>query len=251
MDGGVDAHGGVDGVFAHELLVDFENALQLVVDLFAGELAAVGFAELGDVEIDLLAALDALAHSADAVDDKADDVSAEEIAVLGIQLFADIPAVGLGDRDGGTAVVGVSRYPDSPAFSPYRFRDEAAFVFAGNSGGVDLNHFGVTVMDSLLVADAYGRAGIDDRVGRASEDQAVSAGTHDGGVAGDRLDAHGSEVLGDNSAAGVFRVFDDAEKFPAFVFFDEAGDFPAADLLIEGIEKLLAGGCSGVGGPVL
>ena len=43
----------------------------------------------------------------------------------------------------------------------------------------------------------------------------------------------------------------DGEKLPAFVFFDFAVGFVAADLFVERVEKLLAGGCAGERGAVI
>ncbi len=54
-----------------------------------------------------------------------------------------------------------------------------------------------------------------------------------------------------DAAAGAFGVEDGGEELPAFVLGDFAFGFVAADLLVEGVEELLAGGCSGEGGAVV
>ena len=69
---------------------------------------------------------------------------------------------------------------------------------------MNLNHFGVTVLGTLLVADRDGTTGVDDRVGRFSEDQSVSTSRHDDGVGGECFDFHRPEVLrGDASASAL------------------------------------------------
>ena len=62
---------------------------------------------------------------------------------------------------------------------------------------------------------------------------------------------HGAEVHGDDAAAGAFAVEDGGEELPAFVLGDFAFGFVAADLFVEGVEELLAGGGSGEGGAVV
>lgn len=249
VDGGIYAHGSIDGIFAHELLIDFEDATELIVNEFGGHAEFV--VQVCDIEIDLLTAFEALSGAADAVDDEADEVAAEEVAVDGVELFGEIPSVGIGDFSGMALIIDVARHPESPAFSADGFGHESAFVFAGDGGGVDLHHFGVSVVDALLVADGNRRAGIDDGVGGSAEDDSVSAGTHDHGVGRERFDGHVTEVLGDDSFSNVFRIFDEANEIPAFIFFDGAAGFKSSHLLIEGVQKLLSGGGAGVCGSVL
>jgi hypothetical protein len=59
---------------------------------------------------------------------------------------------------------------------------------------------------------------------------------------------HGAEVHGYDAAAGALGVEDGGEELPAFVLGDFAFGLVATDLLIEGVEELLAGGGSGEGG---
>src|SRR5262249_39130346 len=147
-----------------------ENALQLVVDLLARVRAAFALVKLCDVQIDLLPALDALPDPADAVDGEAYEVAAEEIAVSGIQLFAEVPPVRFRDVRRLALIVRISGSPQPAAFAAHRFGDQAALVLARNGGRVDLNHLRVAVLHAFLIADRDRRAGVDDGVGRAAED---------------------------------------------------------------------------------
>src|SRR5207248_3091206 len=109
-----DPHRVGDRVLPHELLVNLEHALELVVDHFPGVRPAPAFVELGDVEVDLLAAPDPLAHPANAVDDETDDVAGEEIAVLRVHLLADVPAIRLWDIRRRTGIHRISGRPYPP-----------------------------------------------------------------------------------------------------------------------------------------
>ncbi len=62
---------------------------------------------------------------------------------------------------------------------------------------------------------------------------------------------HGAEVHCGDAAAGALGVEHGGEELPAFVLGDLALGLVAADLLVEGVEKLLAGGGSGEGGAVV
>ncbi len=62
---------------------------------------------------------------------------------------------------------------------------------------------------------------------------------------------HGAEVQGADAAAGAVGVEDGGEELPAFVLGDFAFGLVAADLLVERVEELLAGGGSGEGGAVV
>lgn len=249
VDGGIYAHGSIDWIFAHEFLVDFEDATELIVNEFGSH--AEFMVQVGDIEIDLLATFEAFSGAADAVDDEADEVAAEEIAVDGVEFFGEVPTIGVGDFSGMALIIDVARYPESPALSADGFGHESAFVFAGDGGWVDLHHFGVSVMYALLVADGNRRAGIDDGVGGSAEDDSVTAGTHDHGVGRERFDGHVTEVLGDNAFSHVFRIFDEANEIPAFIFFNGAAGFKSPDLFIEGVEKLLSGSGSRISSSVL
>ncbi len=69
--------------------------------------------------------------------------------------------------------------------------------------------------------------------------------------AGKELELHGAEVERGDAARDAFGVEDGGEELPAFVLVDFAVGLVAADLLVERVEKLLAGGGSGEGGAVV
>ena len=208
--------------------------------------------EVGDVEVDHGLAVDAHVVLVDDFEDGAGgDVAGDEVAVLGVPLFEEVPAFGFGDGLRGALVVLVFGDPDAAAFAAGGLGHEAELVFAGDGGGVDLDELAVGVVGALLVEGGLGGAGADDGVGGLAEDGSVAAGADDDGVGGEGAGLHGAEVHGADAAAGAFAVEDGGEELPAFVLGDFAFGFVAADLLVEGVEELLAGGCSGKGGAVV
>ena len=87
---GEDLHGHIARIVAHELLVDFEDAFELAVER--------GAVDVRQVEIDHRLAVDAevvLVH--DLVDGAGGDVARHQVAVLGIPLFQEVPALALGN----------------------------------------------------------------------------------------------------------------------------------------------------------
>jgi hypothetical protein len=115
---------------------------------------------------------------------------------------------------------------------------------------MDLDELAVGVEGALLVERGLGGAGADDGVGGLAEDGSVAAGADDDGVGGEGAGLHAAEVHGADAAADAFGVEDGGEELPAFVLGDFAFGLVAADLLVEGVEELLAGGGSGEGGAV-
>ncbi len=116
---------------------------------------------------------------------------------------------------------------------------------------MDLDELAVGVEGALLVEGGLGGAGADDGIGGLSEDGSVAAGADDDGVGGEGAGLHGAEIHGADAAGGAFGVEDGGEELPAFVFGDLAFGFVAADLFVESVEELLAGGRSGEGGAVV
>ncbi len=94
------------------------------------------------------------------------------------------------------------------------------------------------------------RAGADDGVGALTEDRAIATGGNDDGVRRKGAYFHGAEIHGADAAADAARIEYGGEKFPAFVLLHLAFGFVAANLLIERVEQLLAGGCAGKGSAV-
>ena len=251
VHGGIDAHRRLDGVLAHELFVNFEHAFELVIDLLSGVGSAARHVELGDVQINLLASLDALAHAADAVDDEADDVAAEQVAVLRVHLLAHVPAILLRNLDRLSGIHWVARNPNSAAFATDRFRNQSALVFARNCRRVNLYHLRVAVPNALLVANANRRTRVDDRIRGFTEDQAISARAHYGGVTREGLDLHRPEILRGDADTCPGGVLDNSQEFPALVFLHEVAVFPSSNLLIERVQQLLPRSRTGVSRAVL
>ena len=116
---------------------------------------------------------------------------------------------------------------------------------------MNLNEFSVGVVGALLEDGGLGGAGADDGVGALAEDGADAAGGEDDCAGGEAAQLHGAEVEGGDAAGDAFGVDDGGEELPAFIFFYLACGFVTADLLVEGIEQLLAGGCAGEGSAVI
>ena len=138
----------------------------------------------------------------------------------------------------------VARNPDAAALAACRFRHEPQLVFAGNAGGVDLDELAVGVVCALLEDGRLRGAGADDGVGAFAEDGAVAAGGENNGVGRKDSQLHCSQVQRGDAAGCAFGVEHGGEKLPAFVFLNLAFGLVAANLLVERIEQLLAGGCA-------
>ncbi|MCU1226923.1 MAG: hypothetical protein JWQ42_5016 [Edaphobacter sp.] len=240
---GEDLHGDLARVVAYELLVDLEDAFELVLSLRR---------KVGDVEVDHGLAVDAhamLVHHFKYC--PGGDVARDEVAVLGVPLLEEVPAVAFGDRLRCALVVLVPGDPDAAAFAAGGLGHEAELVFAGDGGGVDLDELAVGVEGTLLVEGRLRAAGADDGVGGFPEDGSVAAGADDDGIGGEGADLHAAEIHGSDAAAGSLGVEDGGEELPAFVLGDLALGLVAADLLVEGVEELLAGSGSSEGGAVV
>ncbi len=185
------------------------------------------------------------------MDGAGSNVARNEIAVFWVPLFEEVEAIVFGNGFRGARVVGISGNPDAAAFAAGRFAHQAELVFTGDGSGVDLDEFAVGVIHALLKESGLRGAGADDGIGGAAEDGADSAGAEDDRVGGENFDFHGAEVHGGDAAADACVVEDGGEKCKTFELFDFAFGFVAADLFIEGVEKLLAGGGAGEGGAVI
>jgi hypothetical protein len=213
-------------VVAHELDVDFEDAQQLLLDLLAGQVR--------DVEVDLVLALyPAPLVDAHIEDFACGDVARHEVAVGGILLLKEVPAVAFGDVARVALVVGVFRHPHAPALAAHRLRNQAALVFARNGRRVNLDELAVGVVRALLVADARRAARADDGVGRVLENHAGTACSDDDRLFAEGADFHRAQVLRDQPAADAVLVQNQPQELPAFVFGDAPFHFPAAHLLVK------------------
>jgi hypothetical protein len=93
----------------NELFVDFEDAFELVQALLG---------QVRQVEVDHRLPVDAHVVFIDDLEDfSGGDIARYEIAVLGIALFEEVPAVGLGDGTRGALLMAVARHPDPAAFA--------------------------------------------------------------------------------------------------------------------------------------
>ncbi len=240
---GEDLHGNFARVVTDELLVDLENAFELVLPFGR---------EVGDVEVDHGLTVDSHAVLVDDLEDGAGgDVAWDEVAVLGVPLLEKVPAIGFGDRLGGAFVVLVFGNPDATAFAAGRLRHQTELIFARDRGGVNLDELAVGVVGALLVEGRLRGAGAHHGVRRFAEDGSVAARADDDGVGGEGAKLHGAEVHCGDSAAGALGVEHGGEELPALILLDLALGLVAANLLVERVEKLLACGGSGEGGAVV
>src|SRR5712692_1019088 len=241
---GENLHGRVARIVADKLLVDFEDAFQLAVESFA--------VNMRQVEIDHRLAVDAevvLVHNFENC--AGGHVARHEVAVFRIPLFEEIPAVTL--RNGlGVAFVALSfRNPDASTLAARRLRHEAQLVFTWNRGGVDLDKLAVRVIAALLVQSGLRRSGAHYRIGGLAEDGANAAGRDDDGVGREGADFHTAQIHRADPAANALSVEHGGEKLPVLVLLHLAFGFVAADLLVEGVEKLLASRRSGERGAIV
>ena len=112
-----------------ELLVDFQDAAQLAVQLIGRQVA--------DVEVD---AEPVLLHAqsfagADVEDLPGGDVAGDQVAVLGIAFFEEVVAFLLGNLLGRTRVMGPARDPDAAPFAARLPAHQPQFIGPGNRGG--------------------------------------------------------------------------------------------------------------------
>ncbi len=231
------------GIVAHELLVDLQNAFQLLVQDLA--------VDVGEVEIDHGLAVDAQPVLIDHLENGAGgDVARHQIAVLGIPLFQEVPALLLRDRARFALVAGLPRHPHASALAARRFRHQPQLVFARNRGRVHLDEFAVGVVRALLIERRLRRSGADHGIGGLAEDGPDAAGADDHRVGGEGVHFHRPQVLGADAAADAIAIEHGGEELPVLVLGDLAFSLVAAHLLVERVEQLLAGGGAGEGGAV-
>ena len=237
---GEDLHGMNAGIDADELLVDFQDAFELAVEGLA--------IDVGEVEIDHGLSVEAhVVFVHDLEDGAGGDVARDQVAVLRVPLFEEVPAFGVGDGTRIALVVFVAGHPDAAAFAARGLGHEAEFIVAGNAGGMDLDELAVGVVRALLVERRLRRASADHRVGGLAEDGPDAAGADDDRVRGEGAHLHRAQVQSADAAADAVGIEHGGEELPALVLFDLAVGLVAADLLVERVEQLLAGGCPGEG----
>src|SRR6266446_4836508 len=243
-DAGEDLHRCVVRIVADELLVDFEDAFQLAVEYFA--------VNMRQVKIDHWLAVDAEVLLVYHFENRPRrHVARDEVAVFRVPLFEEVPALTL--RNGfGVALVALSFWnPDASALAACRFRHQAQLVFPGDRRGMNLNELAVRVVTALLIESRLRRSRAHHRVGGLAEDGANAAGCDDDGVGREGAHFHRSQIHRADAAANAVRVEHGRKKLPVLVLLYLAFGFVTADLLVESIEKLLAGGCSGERGAII
>src|ERR1700730_3927410 len=128
---------------AEKLFVNFENAFELAVERFAGDVSYVqihrGFA--ANTEAFLI-------H--DTVNGACGDITRNEIAILGIPLFEEIEALAVGNCARGTLVARILRHPNASTLAARRLAHQAKLVFARDGGRMNLNELTVGVVNALL-----------------------------------------------------------------------------------------------------
>src|SRR4051812_6412381 len=110
---------------------------------------------------------------------------------------------------------------------------------------MNLNELGVAVFRPDLKTSAGGGTVASHRHCRAAVDDTWSAAGDDDRVSREGSNFHRDEILSDSSAADAIVIEHRAEEVPKFELADFAFGVPAADLFIEGVQKLLASCRSG------
>ncbi len=113
-----------------------------------------------------------------------------------------------------------------------------------------LNELAIGVASALLEERRLGGAGADHGIRGVAEDSADSAGAENDGVRGERADFRGAQIHGADAARDASVVENSGEERPAFEFLHAVERFVTADLLIERVQQLLAGGGAGERGAI-
>jgi len=143
--------------------------------------------DVGDVEVDRVTAVDAKALiAADGEDLAGGDVAGNEVAVVRVTLLEKVPALAVGNL-GRVALVALGfRHPDARPLAAQRLGNEAQLVGPGDRRRVHLDELAVGIGRALLIRSARRRAGVDQRLRRASEDEAGTSRRNHRGIAGER-----------------------------------------------------------------
>src|SRR5207302_559950 len=153
---GEDLHGDIARIVTHKLLVNLENAFQLAIENLA--------VNVRQVEVDHGLTIDAeMVLIYHLVDGAGSHVTRHQVAVLGIPLFQEIPALALGNALGVALVAGLLGNPHAATFTARRLRHQAQLVFARYRGWVYLDELAVSVVRALLIQRRLRRTGADHR----------------------------------------------------------------------------------------
>src|SRR5215471_9887809 len=110
---------------------------------------------------------------------------------------------------------------------------------------MDLDEFTIAVLGADLKTAAGGAAGAGHRHRRTAVNQSGTTTGDDHRVGGECADFHRDEILPDGPAAHAVVIQHWPEKIPELELADLALGLPAANLFIQGIQKLLACRCTG------
>ena len=176
------------------------------------------------------------------------DVARHEVAVGRVALFEEIISLAFGNLLRRAGVLRLARHPNPPPFAADALADQPQLVGAGNGRGMDLDELGIGVDGPGLEAAARRRCRCRPSSwssGRRSAPQPPLAT-----ITASAGKARISMVTMSWATQPRHRpcvVEDRPQEVPELVLRHLAGHFPAADLLVQGVEQLLAGGGAGEG----
>src|SRR5467141_1992734 len=116
---------------------------------------------------------------------------------------------------------------------------------------MNLNELAVGVIAALLIQSRLRRPGADHGVRGLPEDRSNAAGGDDDCVGRKGADFHRAQVHGANATTDAVSVEHGGEKLPVLVLLHLAFGLVTADLFVQRIQKLLAGGSAGECGTVV
>ena len=148
VDGGEDLHRRLAWVDPLELLVNVENATQLLVEVSRGNVR--------DVEVDAQPILlDRQPFVRADVENLArGNVARHQVAVFRIALFEEVIPLGLGNLLRIARVLRLARHPHAAPFAASAFAHQTQLVGAGNRRRMDLNELAIAVFRAARKARA-------------------------------------------------------------------------------------------------
>ena len=110
---------------------------------------------------------------------------------------------------------------------------------------MNLNELTIRVVNALLKKRGLRRAGANHGIRGAAENRADASGAEYCRVARKRADLHRLQIHDADAAANAAVIKNRGQKSPALEFPNFILGLETADLLVERVKQLLAGGCSG------
>ncbi len=226
-------------------LVDFENAFKFAIERFA--------VDVGEVEVDHGLTVEAEPILIDHLVNGArwPRRGARGCRTWGTTLQEKSPAVGLGNLLDGPLVARDAGNPDPAPLAAGRLRHEAEFVFTGDAGGVNLDELAVGIVGALLKQGRLGGAV------QATELVLLPKRAPLPPVAMMMASAEKERSSMERRSRAVMPRATPLESSTAernshpSYFFDLAVGLIAANLFVERVEKLLAGGGAGESGAMV